>query len=287
MLRVHCILLSLLSCAACAGLPQRQAVPPATQQWLQPFADALQFVPPGMQSHWFARRVLEADGNEGEHRWLEVHAGRDFQPTWDVGIGAHVRVTVRDYGTGGVDWDLAISPAQMRPPIGGYTVWCTVVQKGEKDGILRPRESWSARVDDRFVVEATSAELLQTALHRNHSPRFGSLEPLPEIPSDTTDLVLRDLAAAPPPTDTPLGTNPGGVSAVFAFAPQPNRILVWGNEGEDLRTLLRFLGLGREDPRAVTGARGPVHEVFELGAKHNFSLRELMCWIMFGYSVFV
>ncbi|HEU4419248.1 MAG TPA: hypothetical protein VFT55_09935 [Planctomycetota bacterium] len=287
MARDQSLALSMVLSAACATPSELPDLPPATRDWLQPFAAALQFVPPGMQSHWLARRFVEAEGAEPAHHWLEVHAGRDFQPTWDVGVGSHVGVTVFDYGAGGITRkDFTISTAEERPPIGGCPVWCEVELKLGKDGKPAPRESWGALVDDRFQVTTTSEALLHSALRRDHSPRFGSLEPLPELPSDTTDLVLRDLAGVPPPTETPLGTNPGGVSAVFAFADQPSRLLVWGDDGVELRHLLRFIGLD-PDRLAPANAPGPHHEFVGQAAGGDPALRELVCRVLFGFSVFV
>ncbi|MBL8751559.1 MAG: hypothetical protein JNK78_20570 [Planctomycetes bacterium] len=266
--------------AACAAGPD---MPPATREWLSPYAEALKFVPPGMQSHWFASRSYEAIDGEPARSWREVYAGRDFEPTWDIGVGPYVGVSVFDYGVGGALLEeFRGSATEKRAAVGGCPVWCSVEQKLDKSGARSPRESWSALVDDRFLVTATSEALLHDALRRDHSPRFGSLEPLPVVPSEATDLVLRELACVPPPMDKPPGTNPGGVSGVFAFvlpaAGEPGQLFLWAKDEEDLSALLGFIGLRAKDLRPMpTGS----------GRYAACPGTPLVCFVLFGFSVFV
>lgn len=275
--------------AGCTATPDRPAMPEPTRAWLARFADALEFVPAGMRSHWLSTCVVAAAADEPERRWLEVHAGRDFEPTWDVGVGPYVGVSIQDYGRGTVTRaDFGNGDDEVRPPIGASPVWRHVEQKMGQDRALHPRETWSALVDDRFLVNASSEALLRQALTRDHSPRFGTLEPLPMVPPDTIDLVLRDLAGTPPPAQTPLGTNPPGTSAILVIAAEPPRIWAWGRDERALRALLRScFGADAESAPALLDELDRHAVEFRLPNDLRIGERWLRCMMFLGASIFV
>lgn len=253
---VGCVLVSGL--AGCATSPAMPAVaaPASTQAWLAPFAEALQFVPPGMQSHWLRIGSTPAEGGEPARRWLEVRAGRDFEPS-RTPIGRYVGVHVIDAGPGGTTLaEMQIAEAEKRAPFGATPVWCTRETQHGRDGVAVEVETWGALVDERFLVDASSEALLHAALARNHVVRFGSLEPLPALPPDTVALVLRSV----PP-------------AVLACASDPPRMLAWAHDERALRSLVSM-----ERGAPVPGPQDRAAVRWEI---ENSQLL-VFCWVFFG-----
>lgn len=232
------------------------AAPASTQAWLAPFAAALQFVPPGMQSHWLRIGSNPAEGDQPARRWLEVRAGRDFEPS-PTQVGPYVGVHVIDAGPGGITLaEMQISDAETRAPFGATPVWCTRETQHGRDGVAVEVETWGALVDERFLLDASSEALLHAALARNHVVRFGSLEPLPALPPDTVALVLRSLPRA-----------------VLACASDPLRMLAWAHDERALRSLVRT-----EHGAPVPGPQDHASLQCELESAHMPAL----CWVFFG-----
>jgi hypothetical protein len=265
----------------------------ATAAWLAPFADALRFVPPGMQSHWLCdhRALRAADGARGRPGPLLVHAGRGFTAPARVGIGAFAGVSVEDHGEGGMPGATRNGHGERRPPIGGAEVWHR--PDAAADPFAGP---WTARVGDRFVVRASSEELLRAALARSGTGRFGALEPLPAIDPSTTDLVLRDLAGEPPPANAFPCTGVPGVAAVAAVRlTPPVRIRAWGAT-PDVRGLVAFCWPAHQgwiaaevvDAAMVDTDRGALRHTLDVqpppGAEHEAAAQHtgLMLACFFG-----
>ncbi len=244
--------------AGCASEPAtpKVVVEASTQAWLAPFAEALQFVPPGMQSHWLRVGEAEAAGDEPARRWLEVRAGRDFDPN-PTERGPYVGVHVLDAGPGGITLaELQVAAGERRAPFGATPVWCTSETRHGRDGVAVACPTWSALVDERFLVNASSEALLHTALARSHAPQFASLEPLPSVPPDTVALVLRSVPRA-----------------ILACASSPPRVLASAEHERELRALVPV----------ERGTPAPAPQAFpsvqcELGSTQFAPL----CWVFFG-----
>lgn len=285
---VGCVLVSWL--AGCATSPAMPAVaaPASTQAWLAPFAEALQFVPPGMQSHWLRIGSNPAEGGEPARHWLEVRAGRDFAPI-PAQLAPYVGVHVIDAGPGGITLaEMQIAEAEKRAPFGATPVWCTRETQHGRDGVAVEVETWGALVDERFLVDASSEALLHAALARNHVVRFGSLEPLPALPPDTVALVLRDLPAATSATANPTAVEPSASStsslrdsrsAILACASAPARLMAWAGNERDLRALLPTYCA-----TAVSGPQDRPSVQCELAPEHASPESEfvLIGWVFFG-----
>ena len=215
--------------------------PPATAAWLARFADAMQFVPDGMSSHWFSdHRDVPLPGGLDVPRIRQVVCGRNFEPPRNVGAGHYEGVTIEDWGDLRVPAERGPEFLEPQPAIDGVDVWAyRLISPSLEDVPAR-----AAIVDARFVVIATSEALLREALRRTGAPRFGSLEPLPAIDDATIDLVVRDLAAVPPRVEPAMGvfamTNVPGVSAIAAVTSSPLRVRIWGRDDRELAALTRF-----------------------------------------------
>jgi hypothetical protein len=281
--------LLVLLATACATPPASPRMAAATRAWLAQFEAAMRFVPPGMHSHWFGIKDWPAMDTEPAQCWLEVYAGRDFEPAWSAdGVGDYVGVSVSDYGVGGIrPNDFEREAEAVRTPIGGIPVWCSVRERAGKNGERRLKERWTAFVDDRFEVWATSEALLRAALARDNVPRFGSLEPIPAIPADTRELVLRDLAGTPALAEPALTYLPG-VSAILVYAATPPRFQVWGRDEADLRPLLNLLFRAELEGRPLPPPQDRVALEFPILEKpegvHQIMLLTTM--VFFGLSLY-
>lgn len=244
--------------SSCASEPTARngAAAASTQAWLAPFAEALQFVPPGMQSHWLRVGEAEAAGDDPARRWLEVRAGRDFDPN-PTELGPYVGVHVLDAGPGGITLtELKVTDGERRAPFGATPVWCTSETRHGRDGVAVACPTWSALVDERFLVNASSEALLHTALARSHAPQFASLEPLPSVPPDTVALVLRS-----------------GPGAILACASSPPRVLAWAQDERELRNLVPA-----ERSTPLPGPQGFAAVQCEVASTQFAPL----CWVFFG-----
>jgi hypothetical protein len=232
----------LLACvAACGTSAPTASRPPATAAWLARFADAMEFVPDGMSSWSFHDlRAVPLSTLPESRKCLDVACGRRFQSPRDVGGGAHEGVTIQDYGTDGIPQRARDDVGDARPAIAGAPTWRRAAS-GDGERPVR-YEQWTAFVDGRFVVVATSEALMRQALQRTGAPRFGSLEPLPAIDPAAVALVVRDLGGEPPTTPAnmfPLLNLPG-VSAIAAVSGSPWRVRTWGRDEAELMALTRF-----------------------------------------------
>ena len=244
--------------AGCASEPEapKVVVEASTQAWLAPFAEALQFVPPGMQSHWLRICSNPAEGDQPARRWLEVRAGRDFEPS-PTQLGRYVGVHVIDAGPGGITLaELQIVEAEKRAPFGATPVWCTRETQDGRDGVAVEVETWGALVDERFLVDASSEALLHTALTRSHAPQFASLEPLPSVPSDTVALVLRSVPRA-----------------ILACASSPPRVLAWAEDERELRALV---------PAELSTPAPAPQECVAVQCELASTQFLPLCWVFFG-----
>lgn len=227
--------LLMLGAASCAVTSTDQS---SSASWLARFADAVRFVPPGMQSHWFSdHRNLGGDfaALPGP---LRVQCARNFQAPRDVGIGAYEGVTIQDHGAGPIPADVRVELGEPRASIASTEVrWRSGLEAGTNR--VLEWETWSAIVDERFVVSATSEALLRQALARNGEPSFGTLEPLPDVDPATVELVLRDLSGTPA-VDARLQRNVPGGSAIAAPVATPLSVTLWARDPCQLHALREY-----------------------------------------------
>lgn len=230
----RCALTVALATASCATPPTQLST---TNAWLERFADAIKFLPAGMQSHWFSdyRGWPSGDG-KSTIQHLALSCGRDFQPPTLLGAGPYEGVDVEDYGSRGVPAERLANLGEPRPSIAGASVWVQL-PKARQAGYAH---AWIAIVAERFVVSASSETLLREALAQGGTLRFGSLEPLPEIAPTTVNLVVRDLEGTPYPQNLPLQLNVTGVSAIAAFDSSLFHARVWGRDAKQLAALTQF-----------------------------------------------
>ncbi|HEX6811250.1 MAG TPA: hypothetical protein VF384_06485 [Planctomycetota bacterium] len=220
---------ALVSCGTTSTQPKPKPKP--AESYLTRFADAMRFMPAGMQSHWFSdHRKLVAPLAAA---FLRVQCARNFQAPRGNGVGAYEGVTIEDHVAAPIPAARRAELGELRPSImGAETRW----RSGTPGGGVNGWETWGAIVDERFVVTATSEALLRQALARNGRPGFGKLEPLPEVDPSTIDLVLRDLAGTKP-VDAPVPPNVQGVSAVAALLPRPVRVQIWARDARELEAI--------------------------------------------------
>jgi hypothetical protein len=215
-----CLLLFTAAClAACGASPPAPAIASSTDAWLARFRDAMTFLPAGMASHWFHdHAALPATEGIEPGSYRMVRCGRRFQAPRDIGVGAYDGVEITDYGTAGI-------PVAARADL----------------GVAGLQERWTAFVGERFVVAASSEELLREALQRRGPPRIELLERVTTIEPAACDVVVRNLS----PADIPgavgglLMLNVPGVRAVVEIVPSPYRVRLFGVDETELRALAR------------------------------------------------
>jgi hypothetical protein len=136
---------------------------PERKEGLLEFGEAIAFIPDGMTGWWLRdHRSAHVPGNDQMCNWIEVRAGRGFLPPTGFGVGLYEGVTVEDYGISGI-------------PSRRMSGWRQAEHIGISGGFFAQnpslddwptQEMWCALVEGRFVVSATSHDLLREALAR-------------------------------------------------------------------------------------------------------------------------
>jgi hypothetical protein len=184
-----------LALAACSTSPPSDRPIPRA---LERFADACQFVPPGMLSFSFCKEELlpaAARRPSSSNSMLVVRAGRDFLPPKGVGYGKYCGVEIWDFGADGMSVWTAPEATPPTAEIAGVSAWFT---PEEERGYVAP--CWRAYVGGRFALFSSERETLALALAR--TGRLAEiLQPFDaarELADDAEDVVC----ALPRPGDT-------------------------------------------------------------------------------------
>lgn len=143
-----------------AGCSSTGPVPGA----LQPYTDAASFLLPGCSSLLFRTGELDADAarGEGTRACLVARCGSGFEPSKGVGYGPYRGLEVLDFGAGGAPNPAQFEPGEPSTPIAGIPVWSAPYSSRSAD----TARTFTAVVDDRFVVWSHDRELLAAALAR-------------------------------------------------------------------------------------------------------------------------
>ena len=186
-----CAALGLLL-VACTSAP----TPHLQHPFVGRFADALAFVPPGMDRLMLTDCEIVAPGaKRTSKRLLEVRCGRaanvpepdqvDANSAWSTVLSRRQwfeGVTIADYGAAGVPREEFEALGEPQGTIAGRTVRV----RGEHQvglGQTSPA-TWSAVFGDRFLVVADSAALLELALSRPHGDIAATLMHEVELGAD-------------------------------------------------------------------------------------------------------
>lgn len=214
--------------ACAASTPEPRRIPASA--WLARFTAAARFQPAGSASYWFADRRATTNGNGAPPPCLTVHgiARESIDAT----------VFVEDHGSYGAPRDRAVARGEATEPIAGAEVWRL---GADPEFGAMPAPHWCAIVDDRFVVHATSIDLLREVLERRGDVRFDGFGPLPDLPPDTVDLVLHALG----PERSP---------ALAALRGDTRRVVLFARDIETL-TRLAAVGFGAEASAESAPAR--------------------------------
>lgn len=197
------LLFAAFALGACAASTREPRGIPASA-WFARFAAAIRFLPAAGESYWLADRRATTSGNGAPPPCLTVHG--IAPPPADAGV------FVEDHGSYGAPRDRVAARGEPAEPIADTEVWH--VGADPSFGAM-PTAHWCALVDDRFVVHATNVDLLREALERRGEVHFDAIGPLPDLPPDTLDVVLR----APGPERTPaLAALRGDTRGVVLFA---------------------------------------------------------------------
>jgi hypothetical protein len=214
---------ALLLLAACASTPPRwEDLPLPTDSGLARFDAACRFLPEGMLSYsfWDSRLLRSGSANQP---LVWVCGGADFREDAEDGVG--VLVSVADYGTRHVGKDLLDENWEAVEPISGCPVWSRSVRYQSDIALGR----WVAIVANRFVVGATSCELLARSLTLpGERGRLLAFLPDLKVDNDAANLVF----CRPRPGDIPFMLVPApdsptilqrraGSQAVQMFSLQP------------------------------------------------------------------
>ena len=146
---------------ACATVPSTSVPRP-----FERFAAACQFVPPDMLSFSFREEELDPEAaglpaTAARRIWV-VRGDRDFAAPPRYGYGKFRGVQVFDFGPRGATPYAGLEKELPIATIAGIPVWFTPEES--KSGYIAP--SWSAWVDDRFLVMSSERETLAQALAR-------------------------------------------------------------------------------------------------------------------------
>lgn len=177
--------------AACASAPAR---PSQQHPFVACFAEALAFVPPGMDRICLSDFLaMERVDHRPQGKLREVQCGRELRSTEPAAADLPAAmgnlwarrqwfegVTITDYGGTGVPSRARDALGEPSGEVAGHAV-CFLSERDVGFGQRAPA-TWSTIVEDRFVIAANSEELLQSALRRT--------------PPDITTTLLRDVDIA-------------------------------------------------------------------------------------------
>jgi len=198
-------------------------------------------VPDGMASHWFHDHgAIPPTALIEPGTYRSITCGRRFQAPPNIGVGVYDGVEITDHGSAGIPAAVRADAGVPRPAIGGASTW---FRAATAEGVV-PHEAarWTAFVDERFVVAASSEALLREALQRRGPPRIELLERVTAIDPAACDVVVRNLSPAdvPAAVGSKLVMNVPGVVAVVEVVPSPYRVRMFGVDEAELRALARY-----------------------------------------------
>ena len=231
--RIRSALLAVLLAGCSVAPPTGNASTIAVVDWLASVADVGQFLPDTMPCRSFGRGPA-VFGFPDETVRMTAQCARDFVSHPGSGRFPKESVSVVDHGRGGIPPELLHRSGEM-PAIQGAKVWMREAQPPYTFS-----EEWTAVVDERFVVKASTEALLRTALERRGSSVRHVAADLPAIPATATLLMLLDGSEQVFPCPI-----------VAVTVGEPFRVMVWvadRTEAERLpRTLFRTWSVAAAD----------------------------------------
>jgi len=259
------------------------------------FAAACQFVPPDMLSFSFREEELDpvAAGlpATAARRMLVVRAGRDFEAPKSHGYGKVRGVEVSDFGAGGAAPYAARDKEPPATTIAGIPVWHSPEEVGPwPRGYGAP--SWSAWVDDRFLVQSSERETLVQALARagRLDRVLAPFAAVSELGDDATEITC----VLPRPGDTSYWGRVVPIEPVVtAVLPEPWRLVAFHLQPlpPEYASTFDTLGtLGTAGLRSSREVRGwtvtevPLRKPGPLG---NDVTGNLVLDLLFGLAIFI